>query len=111
MTKIIFDVKRDNGYGKEVYLKGSLIWMPVQNSTTQPKPNMSFDLGSGAIEFSVEPTDGTFLWVVTETVLTSGGSNLSFQRTVSVPESDEPINYLDLPDADAKTILDTPEIS
>lgn len=111
MTKIIFDVKRDNGYGKEVYLKGSLIWMPMQNSTTQPKPNMSFDLGSGPIEFSVEPTDETFLWVVTETVLTSGGSNLSFQRIVSVPVSEEPINYLDLPDEDSSTILGTAEIA
>ena len=110
MTKIIFDVKRDNGYGKQVYLKGSLIWMPVQNSTTQPKPNMAFDLGAGPIEFSVEPTDGTFLWTVTETVLTSGGSNLSFQRTVAVPESTKPINYIDLEDVDPATILATSEI-
>jgi len=110
MTKIIFDVKRDNGYGKDVYLKGILNWMPVQNSTTQPKPNMSFDIGSGPIEFPVEPTDGTFLWTVTETVFTSGGSSLSFQRTVSVPDSAEPINYIDLPDVDPAVILSPTEI-
>jgi hypothetical protein len=111
MTKIIFDIKRDNGYGKEVYLKGSLSWQPIQNSTTNVKPNMTFELGLGAIEFSVEPTDGTFLWTVTESIATSGGTFLTYQRVVSVPESDEPINYLDLPDADANTILETPEIS
>lgn len=105
MTKIIFNIKRDNGYGKQVYLKGALSWMPMQNSTTNPKPNMSFELGSGAIEFDVQATDGTFLWTVTETVYTSGGSNLSFQRTVSVPESTEPINYLDLEDVDPTTFF------
>lgn len=110
MTKIIFDVKRDNGYGKQVYLKGSLNWMPVQNSTTQPKPNMSFDLGTGPIEFYVEPTDGTFLWTVNEMVFTSGGSGLSFERTVSVPESEEPINYIDLEDVDPAVILSPSEI-
>lgn len=109
MTKIIFDIKRDNGYGKQVYLKGLLTWQPVQNSTTQPKPNMSFELGSGPIEFSVEATDGTFLWTVNETVFTSGGSNLSFERTVAVPDSAEPINYIDLEDVSPSVILSPAE--
>jgi hypothetical protein len=109
MTKIIFDVKRDNGYGKQVYLKGSLTWQPAQNSTTNPKPNMAFELGSGPIEISVEPTNGTFLWTVNEMVLTSGGSGLSFERTVSVPESSESINYIDLEDVDPSVILTNPE--
>jgi hypothetical protein len=109
MTKIIFDIKRDNGYGKEVYHKGSLIWKPIQNSTTHPKPSMSFDLGSGAIEFNVEETDGTFLWVVVENIFTSGGTSVTYERTVSVPKSDKPINYLDLPDEDPNKIFDTAE--
>jgi hypothetical protein len=109
MTKIIFDVKRDNGYGEEVYLKGSLSWFPMQNSTTSPKANISIELGSGPVELNVEPTDGTFLWTVTELVGTSGGTPLSYQRTVEVPDSETPINYLDLPDGDEQSIF--PELN
>jgi len=110
MTKIIFDVKRDNGYGKDIYMKGSLSWMPNQNSTSYPKPSMSFELGFGPIEFNVEATDGTFLWTVVENLLTSGGTPLRYERTVSVPESAGPINYLDLPDVDPDILFSTPEI-
>lgn len=105
MTKIIFDVQRDNGYGTMTYLAGSLNWAPMQNSTTNPKANMQFPLGGNAIEVDVEPTDGTFLWTVTEMVGTSGGTVLAYQRTVEVPDSATPINYLDLPDGDVKTIF------
>jgi hypothetical protein len=111
MTKIIFDIKRDNGYGKEVYLKGMLNWMPVQNSTTNPMPNMNFNLGNGPIEFEVPHTDGTFLWTVIENLVTSGGTSISYERTVSIPDSVEPINYLDLPDEDPNKIFDTAEIA
>ena len=110
MTKIIFDVKRDNGYGKNVYLKGMLNWLPVQNSVTNPIPNMNFDLGLGPIEFDVPATDGTFLWTVSENLMTTGGTPLRYERTVSVPDSGTPINYLDLPDADPNIIFSTPEI-
>jgi hypothetical protein len=105
MTKIIFDVQRDNGYGTMVYLPGVLNWAPMHNSTTNPKANMQFTLGGNPIEINVEPTDGTFLWTVTETVHTSGGTGLSYQRTVQVPDSTEPINYLDLPEGDPETIF------
>lgn len=109
MTKIIFDIKRDNGYGKEVYLKGSLSWQPIQNSTTTPKPSMIFELGNGPIEFNVDATDASFLWVVRESLATSGGSQLIYERIVTVPESSKPINYLDLDDADPATIFKSAE--
>jgi hypothetical protein len=110
MTKIIFDIKRDNGYGKEVYLNGKLTWVPVQNSTTNPIPNMNFDLGLGKIEFNVPETNETFLWTVVENLATSGGTPLRYERTVSVPDSTESINYLDLPDVDPAVILSPAEI-
>ena len=100
MTKIIFDVQRDNGYGKNVYLPGELIISPIQNSTTNQRPNMSLKLGGGAVEFELEPTSEYLLWAVTERVSTSGGSLLSFQRTVSVPDSLTPVDYLDLEDVE-----------
>ena len=111
MTKIVFDIKRDNGYGKDVYMNGSLNWTPMQNSTTNPIPNMNFDLGMGAIEFDVPATDGTFLWTVVENLATSGGTPLRYERTVSVPDSANTINYLDLPDADPKTIFPDTQIA
>lgn len=108
MTKIIFDVQRDNGYGKQVYLPGSLSWKPMQNSSTNPRPSMWFNLGTGPIEFEVEPTTEYLLWTVTESVATSGGTNLSYQRAVAVPDSVEPVNYLDLEDVDPVVQPDLP---
>ena len=108
MTKIVFDVKRDNGYGKDVYLNGTLRWSPIQNSTTTVYPSMAFELGSGPIEFEVQPTSEYLLWNVLEQIATSGGSFISYERVVSVPDSPETINYLDLPDADYSVQPDLP---
>lgn len=109
MTKILFDIKRDNGYGKQVYLKGSLDWKPIYNSLTEQKPNMSFTLGEGFVEFDIPSTDGTWGWAVVESLLTSGGTPLRFERVVEVPESDAVINYLDLPEVSASKFF--PQIS
>ena len=109
MTKILFDVKRDNGYGKDVYMRGSLVWNPLQNSTSNPIPSMSFELGSGAIEFEVPATNSSFAWTVLENLATSGGTPLRYERTVLVPESKDVINYLDLEDVDPVTFFNSAE--
>lgn len=103
MTKIIFDIKRDNGYGKMMYAPGSLTWLPGQNSTTNPKPQMNFQLG-GPIEIDVEPTNGEMYWGVIEYV-GIGQNILSYQRNVEIPDSDKPIKYEDLPDIDPETFF------
>jgi hypothetical protein len=103
MTKIIFDIKRDNGYGKEVYAPGNLSWIPAQNSTTNPLPQMSFTLG-GPIEFDIPVIDEKMYWGVIESV-NMGASVMQYHRTVSVPDSKTPINYLDLPDVDPNSFF------
>lgn len=112
MTKIIFDIQRDNGYGKSVYLKSTLSWSATQNSVniSELKPTLNMQL-EGPVEFNVEATDETFFWVVTETVITSGGTTLGYQRCVSVPDSETPVNYLDLEDIDPNTFFPIPEIA
>lgn len=100
MTKIIFDIKRDNGYGTDVYLKGALRLFPRTIDISASKPNLSFDLGNGPIEFDLEPTNGEYYWIVRETLVTSGGSSLRYERSVEIPDSSKPVNYLDLPDVD-----------
>lgn len=109
MTKIIFDIKRDNGYGKEIYPSGTLSWFPAQAPTSNPLPKMDFILGAGPIDFEI-PGKNDVYWSVVEYV-SFGGPMQSYQRTVSVPESETPINYLDLEDVDPNTFFDAPENS
>jgi len=101
MTKIIFDIQRDNGYGKKLYMPGSLNWMPAQNSTTNPLPQMNFTLG-GPIEFEVPVIEEPMYWGVTE-YAGIGGQVRQYQRFVIVPDSAEAINYIDLEDVDPAT--------
>jgi len=112
MTKIIFDIKRDNGYGKLVNIFGNLNWNASQQSVNlaDVKPAMSVQISGGPVQFEVEPTDETFFWTVTETSITSGGTGVTYQRNVSVPNSDTPIDFLDLPDVDPNTFFPNPEI-
>jgi hypothetical protein len=103
MTKIIFDIKRDNGYGKEIYASGNLTWTPAQNSTTNLLPQMNFSLG-GPIEFEIPVISESMYWGVTEYV-GFGGAVYQYQRFVTVPDSATPINYLDLPDVDPQSFF------
>jgi hypothetical protein len=104
MTKIIFDIKRDNGYGKDVYLAGTLSILPNQRADAL-KPTMSLKLGNGPVEFDLEPTNGEMFWTVREIVGTSGGSQLRYERNLEIPDSSKPVNYLDLPDVDPNSFF------
>ena len=100
MTYIIFDHKRSDGYGKEVYLPGTMMWNPSNRSVSgNPPMGVSVQLG-GPVTVEVQATDDNFYWEVVESVSTSGGTFLTYKRCVMVPISDEPINYVDLPEVD-----------
>lgn len=98
MTQIIFDHKRMDGYGREVYLPGQMIWSP-SNRAVSPNPPMGIMVSlGGPVTIEAQITDDTFYWEVTENAVTTGGTTLTYKRYVMVPASEEPINYLDLPD-------------
>lgn len=100
MTQIIFDHKRTDGYGRQVYLPGQMIWSP-SNRAVSPNPPMGIMIGlGGPVSIEVQPTDDTFYWEVTEQVQTTGGTPLVYKRCVMVPASEDSINYIDLPDVD-----------
>lgn len=108
MTKIIFDVQRDNGYGKKVYSTGMLNWIPGQQTTTSPLPQMNFALAGSPIEIEIPVSQDKAYWAVTEYV-NNNGPMQTYQRFVTVPESSKPINYLDLEDVDPVTFFNSAE--
>lgn len=103
MTKIIFDIKRDNGYGKMTYPIGVLNWMPNQRNSNVIINQLQYQLG-GPIEIELEPTNGVYYWGVTENNI-NGVNVISYYRNVEIPDSDKPIKYEDLPDVDPETFF------
>lgn len=100
MTQIIFDIKRDNGYGTQVYLPGRIAFNPSNRGlSANPPMGFSVPLG-GPVVIELQVTDDSFWWDVIEYAETNGGTPTVYKRSVMVPLSEEPINFLDLPDVD-----------
>lgn len=100
MTQIIFDIKRDNGYGTQVYLPGRVAFNPSNRGLSMNPPmGVSMPLG-GPVTIELQATDDTFWWDVIEYAETNGGTPSVYKRSVVVPVSEEPIDFLDLPDVD-----------
>ena len=100
MTKIIFDVKRDNGYGKMVYLQGMLTFHKVAAPGENQQSSISFNIGSGPVEVEVPSGDSGSVWNVTETVGNGFSAAQTYGRKVFIPNSETVIDFLDLEDVE-----------
>lgn len=100
MTKIIFDLKRDNGYGKMIYLNGVLAFHKVQLDGENQRSSISFNIGSGPIEIEIPAGENGSIWNVTETVGDGFSTARTYGRKVFIPNSEETINFLDLEDVE-----------
>jgi len=100
MTKIIFDVKRDNGYGKMVYLNGFLSFYEVPEVGENSRQSISLNIGSGPVEFEIPAGESGSIWNVTETVGDGFSEARTYGRKVFIPNSEIAIDFLDLEDVE-----------
>lgn len=102
MTQILIDIRRPNEAGELVNVYGEIEWYPSRRSGISDAiieaNGFILKLEGSPITVNVVPNTEQFCWAVVERTEDTHGETSLYRRYVTVPDTNNQLNYVDLTD-------------